>query len=369
LDDAGLVKGHDFVHFYVLGQIARDGEPQELYDYAAQATRTDRLAGYEDRYLPAYGPQVALLFAPIARLPYDRAWAVWACISALVYGLSWYAIWQSEPVLRSYKWATWMAALGYPPFAMLMGFGHISALALAAFAGAYLAFRAERPWLAGAAIGCVFLKPPLGLVVPFVFGYGREWRAMAGALVTVVLQLALAAAAFGLGVLHEYWRVTTGLGRVAVDLEPQPHQMQSLRSFFSVLLPWPSLALACYAAAAVITAVVAARCWRSRAPLSVRYAVLLLAAILVDPHVNVYDLVVLVPVFPLIAALAIRDGRGPWLWALLGACFYAPIFAHAASTVFHVQIEVLLLVLLLSALIRVSGSPSAMAFGGPGPGE
>ena len=43
LNRSGHVKGHDFVHFYVLGQIADEGVAADLYDFDAQAARTDRL--------------------------------------------------------------------------------------------------------------------------------------------------------------------------------------------------------------------------------------------------------------------------------------------------------------------------------------
>jgi hypothetical protein len=344
LDDAGLVKGHDFVHFYVLGAIALERQPHDLYDYTAQAARSDRIAGYEARYLPAYGPQVAMLFAPLAVLPYDTAWAVWAAVSALVYAGCWYLLWRTEPILRRYKWETVVAALGYPPFAMLMGFDHISALALAAFTAAYLALRAGRPWLAGVAMGCLFIKPPLAVLLPFVLLYGREWRVIGGAAAAVAVQLIVAGAYFGWRVLGDYGRITMGLGHVAAQMEPQPDQMQSLRSLFSAVLPWQEAALGCYVLSAAVVAIVAARCWRSERPLLLRYSVLVLSAVLVDPHVNVYDLVVLVPVFLFAAAmmLAVRTGAVPW--ALLYLCFYSPVFAYAMSAHAHVQVTVLTMV-------------------------
>jgi hypothetical protein len=344
LDDAGLVKGHDFVHFYVLGEIALERQPHELYDYTAQAARSDRIAGYEARYLPAYGPQVAMMFAPLAALPYDTAWAVWAAVSALVYAGCWYLLWRTEPILRRYKWETTVAALGYPPFAMLMGFDHISALALAAFTAAYLALCARRPWLAGVAMGCLFIKPPLAVLLPFVLLYGREWRVMGGAAAAVAAQLIAAGAYFGWRVLGDYGRITMGLGEVAAQMEPQPDQMQSLRSLFSSALPWPLVALVCYVLTAAVVAIVAARCWRSERPLLLRYSVLVLSAILVDPHVNVYDLVVLAPAFLFTAAmmLTVRSGAVPW--ALRYACFYSPVFAYAMSAHAHVQVTVLTMV-------------------------
>src|SRR5688572_30390010 len=83
LDRSGHIKGHDFVHDYVLGQIALERRAGELYDFAAQATRTDGVVpDYEDRYLPVHGPQLSMLFAPFALLPYLWALGLFLILSA-----------------------------------------------------------------------------------------------------------------------------------------------------------------------------------------------------------------------------------------------------------------------------------------------
>ena len=105
----------------------------------------------------------------------------------------------------------------------------------------------------------------------------------------------------------------TRVGEIADVLEPIPYQMQSLRSFFSVLMPWPDVAFAAYVLAAAAVIGLAARCWRTAAPLELRYSILLLATVLANPHVNPYDLVVIAPVFILVAngqsRAAGTDGR------------------------------------------------------------
>src|SRR5205085_1633863 len=67
-DRAGLLKGTDFLHFYTLGTLANRGQGSELYDMRAQAQLAPELvpdaAGLV--YIPLYGPQVSLLFAPLA---------------------------------------------------------------------------------------------------------------------------------------------------------------------------------------------------------------------------------------------------------------------------------------------------------------
>jgi hypothetical protein len=353
VDGEGLIKGHDFVHFYVLGQIALERDPSGLYDHAHQKARTQALAGPEISYLPVYGPQVALLFAPFGWLSYDYAWVLWTLSSAALYLLSCYLLWRSEPVLRAHWWPVLVGAVAFPPFCFLIRFGHISALALVAFTAAYLALRAERRWLAGLALGCVFLKPPLGLILPFVFVFGREWRVAAGAVTAVLLQLVVAWAYWGHDVLVEYFHVVTQLGSVASDLEPQPHQMLSLRSLFLVLLPWPAVAATAYGIAAVLVVAVVVKGWCSAAPLRLRYSLVLLGAILVDPHVNVYDLVIIAPVFILGAAWALDRRHVGWGLAVIAyVAYYVPVFVHVVSTRTRVQIGVIALVAMMWGLAR-----------------
>ena len=70
-DRSGQLKGTDFIHFYVLGSLALDGQAAALYDYRAQAARSVARVPESSGvyYLPIYGPQMSLLFAPLARAP------------------------------------------------------------------------------------------------------------------------------------------------------------------------------------------------------------------------------------------------------------------------------------------------------------
>src|SRR5262245_60452237 len=71
LDRGGHIKGHDFVHFYMLGGIALDRAPQDLYNGQAHWTRTDNLVPeYDVRYLPLHSPHVANVCALFAKLPH-----------------------------------------------------------------------------------------------------------------------------------------------------------------------------------------------------------------------------------------------------------------------------------------------------------
>ena len=79
LDRNGLVKGTDFLHFYTLGNLALRGRGDLLYNMRAQSELAREWVAQEPNslYVPLYGPQVSLFFAPFARLPYAWALAAW----------------------------------------------------------------------------------------------------------------------------------------------------------------------------------------------------------------------------------------------------------------------------------------------------
>src|SRR5712672_2448928 len=87
LDRNGLVKGTDFLHFYTLGSLARQGRGELLYNMRAQAELARELLpkAADSLYVPLYGPQASLLFAPFSRLPYEPALATWLCANVLIY--------------------------------------------------------------------------------------------------------------------------------------------------------------------------------------------------------------------------------------------------------------------------------------------
>ena len=97
LDRNGLLKGTDFLHFYTIGTLAREGHPNQLYDLRAQEKlATERVPEAKGLvYAPFYGPQVALLFAPFAALPYGKALTAWLLINAFIYAGCCWLVWRS----------------------------------------------------------------------------------------------------------------------------------------------------------------------------------------------------------------------------------------------------------------------------------
>jgi hypothetical protein len=357
-DRNGLLKGNDFLHFYTLGSLALQGRGDLLYDMKAQEALAQKLVtGAAGRYyLPLYGPQVSLLFAPFAELPYGWALAAWLCLNVLIYALCCYAVWKRCPNLRSERLTVAILAIAFPGFFHLLAWGQTSGLALACFTLAFLALRGARPWLAGLAIGSVILKPQLGLAAAVVFVFAHEWKVVAGAIAAASAQLAVTWWQYGTQIMRHYVDALRHIGDVSPLLEPRLYQTHSLSSFWSLLLPWPYAAFGLYAASATAVLALAVLCWRSQAPLPIRYSALLFASVLVAPHLTVYDLVILAPAFLLLgnwAAGHIGQGYTPAVEILLYLCY--PLFLLGPlARITHLQLSVVAMTMLLGITCRIS---------------
>jgi alpha-1,2-mannosyltransferase len=344
LDRNGLVKGTDFFHFYTLGTLACQGRGDLLYGMRAQAEVARKVLPLapDSLYVPLYGPQVSLFFAPFARLPYGWALAAWLFLNALIFALCCYAVWRTRPALRAERWTILILAIAFPGLFHLLLWGQTSGLALLCFTLAYLGLRNDQKLLAGVAIGSLIFKPQLGLAAAVVFVGAREWRVIAGALAAASVQLAAAWMHYGTGAMRNYWRALLHVEDILPLLEPRLYQTHSLRSFWSLLLPWPQVAFVFYVASGLGVLALAVRCWQSGAPLEIRFAALLWASVLASPHLTVYDLVILAPAFLWLGDWAMANGESGFagLAQLLLYLCYPLFLLGPLARLTHLQLSV-----------------------------
>ncbi len=125
--------------------------------------------------------------------------------------------------------------------------------------------------------------------------------------------------------------------------------MHSLHAFWAMLIPWPYVAFTLYVVSAMIVLALTVRYWRSAAPLGLRFSALLVATVLVSPHLTVYDLVILVPAFLLLADWSIAHHQQAVvvsLGSLLYLCYALPLTVPVTQWS-HVQLSVPAMVALL----------------------
>jgi hypothetical protein len=202
--------------------------------------------------------------------------------------------------------------------------------------------RAQREFLAGLALGCLIFKPQLGVASAIIFLATRQWKVIAGALLSASAQLAAAWIYYGPDPLRTWIQLLSRVPTLLPLLEPKLSQTHSLRTFWMMLLPWPRLDFALYIVTALLTLALAARCWQSSLSLPLRYSALLLATVLVAPHLTVYDLVILAPAFLLLSdwiALQPERANTPPLKLLLYLAFILPLLGPLARWT-HLQFTV-----------------------------
>ncbi len=224
----------DFAHFYAQGVAAREHAPSVLYDIDALATLTASVVPdkVDVRFPPVYGPQVPLLFAPLASLPYVAALVSWLAMTIAGYGACMLAVWRTAGGTRRVGWSAMALALGAPGLHFTLSFGQVSLLGLVCFTALWLSLRHDRPFLAGLAVGALAYKPQLGVVAAFVFVLSGEWRVVAGAVAAVLAQAGAAWAYWGGAIFKAYVGALVKLPDVIAHMEPDKAMMQSWRGFF-----------------------------------------------------------------------------------------------------------------------------------------
>ena len=361
LDRNGLLKGTDFLHFYTIGTLAREGHPNQLYDLQAQEKlATERVPEAKGLvYAPFYGPQVALLFAPFAALTYGKAVTAWLLVNAFIYAGCCWLVWRACPNLRKHLGTVLLAALAFPAFFHLLVWGQTSGLALACFTVMFLCLRRRNNFAAGLAFGLLFFKPQLGVAGAVIFLLAGEWQILAGASVTAVAQLAVAWACFGAPVLRDYFRHFYDVPDMLPLLEPKLYQLHSLRGFWELSGLPPRIAGTCLGISLVVVLALAYRAWQRSRSLEIRFASLLVATVLVAPHLTIYDLVILAPAFLLLANWTI-DHRFPPIVICLYLCFVLQLIGPLARWT-HVQLTVLAMAALVYLLERYGVTTDGVA--------
>ncbi len=342
----------DFFQFYVQGAVALQHKAALLYDFDGQTRFAHELLPetHDVPCQPIVPPQVSVLFSIFARMTYSHAELLWMLITCAGYAFCCYLLWLACSNLHRYRVAVALAAAAFTGLPVLILFGQTTVIALASFTCAFYCLRSKHLFAAGLAIGMLAYKPQLGLVAAGVFLLTRTWPVVAGALFTGVGQYALACwwyrKLIAFDFLHAWWQLNSGM------YQPKRYLMHSLRPFWQMLLPSPILAFCLYVITAFIVFLGCLRIWKSANPLSLRFSALLLATVLVDPHLFVYDQVVLAPALMLLTDwwVGLQAGQSRVFTALLYLTYCSPLLVRIVESSRFAPIFALLSVVVSAAL-------------------
>ena len=357
-DRAGNIKFQDFLQFPIAAHLIASGRTGDLYSDRALADGIRAIVGLDTTVFLQYfyGPQVALPFIPLAGLPFLAHATIWIAFSLLLYSACIYLLWKSCASLSSYGGFVALCAIAYPPLFHFFVRGQLSAAVLACVTLSYFAFHARREWRAGIALGLLAFKPQFLVAIPLVLLLVHAWKAFAGVAISSAAQMAFSWLYFGPAVMRAYFaRLLHSAGSPGTtELSLSPIQMHSLHTLWELLIPWPRAATALYILSSLAVIWMTAAIWKSSSALTIRFSALLLAAVLVNPHLYVYDLLALAPALLLLADWALSNAQHPStpvLYLLLYLAFILPLFGPLARWT-HVQLSVIAFVALMWALYR-----------------
>jgi arabinofuranan 3-O-arabinosyltransferase len=168
-----------------------------------------------------------------------------------------------------------------------------------------LALRQKRPVLAGVLLGCLTVKPQLGVLIPLFLLAERQWRVIGAAVLTTVALVLLSGTLFG----WESWH-----GYLTQTLPYQSRVMTEFTGGFQGMMPTvfaalramevsPDLALTLHGAVALGALALAARIVPTCPDAGLRAALLIMTTLVVVPYWLSYDYTIAA------AALLLADMR------------------------------------------------------------
>ncbi len=309
------VPGGDFMQFYTMGAAARAGQWALQYDWPALHARQAELvpgsAGFS--YKPAYPPLVAGLYAPWSALPFRTAYAAWAAAASVVYMLL--IAWAATRCERLRPSAAVPLLLLFPPFVALILAGQTTLIPLTGFIAGGLALAGGSPVLAGVAFSLVALKPNFGLALAAVLLLERAWPIVGGIVIGLAVLAGASVAVAGAGATTSYLSTAVEVARNPALVEPDDtRHTHALRMTLEAVTP-RRVATAGWLLVSAAAVGLTLRIWRRSTDWPIRLSALLLATLIVSPHVLSYDAVLLAPACLWIADRGLAERR----WDLLGA--------------------------------------------------
>lgn len=332
LDYRGRPLGTDFSNVWTAGQMALHGRAAEAWDWSTQFAVQRAVHGPQltEFYGWHYPPPFLLVAALLASLPYVPALIVWQLGTLAPFA------WMMHRLVPRRE--TLLLTLAAPVTMVCLLHGHNGFLT-ALLLGGGLALLDRRPVLAGILFGCLIYKPQFGLVLPVLLLAGRHWKAIAGALVSSALLVAITLAIWGWPV-WDAFRDSLPLTQHIV-IEQGRTGWNKIMSPFAALRMWGGGIDAAYTLQALCTAsCVAAVAWLSwkRATPELRNALVCAAALISTPYVLDYDYVVLLPAMAFLWTDGQRNGWGRWQASLLALVWIAPLVAREFAQFTHLPL-------------------------------
>lgn len=196
----------DFSNYWIASRMILEGQVLDLFrGHDAYFAHMLRAFGSDYPWHSwSYPPHFLLMIWPLGLLPHGLAMIAFLLVSLFLY---------LHAVSVFYRRYRSFSALLIIPFVICNIWTAQNGFITAALFLYGMALRDRRPVLAGVAFGLLTVKPQLGLLIPILLLYERQWRVIASAGMTTIGLLALSGFVFGgeawLGYVQNTWPMQT----------------------------------------------------------------------------------------------------------------------------------------------------------------
>jgi hypothetical protein len=222
----------DFTIFYTAATMVKEGAGHALYDTERQrAVELQFAPQLADRTkaLPYNHPAFeALLFLPLAYLPYVSAYVAWGVVNVVLILLLVALLCRHVPLMQRSGYIFWLlAALSFFPVFVALLQGQDSILLLLVCVLSYIALRRHAFFAAGVLLGLGLFRFHLVVPLVLIFLLHREWRIIGGFASASAGLAGISAGIVGLrqAILYPYWlwHLEKGIGSNPLLLAAMPN--------------------------------------------------------------------------------------------------------------------------------------------------
>jgi hypothetical protein len=337
----------DYSNYWIAGRLVRSGEHLDLFSWPTYFPHMRDTFGPNTPLRNwSYPPHYLLFISWLGFVSFHAGLVVFlgGTLALFLFAVN---VFRREYAPTSDLRVLSLALAGY--VLMMLAFSQNGFMS-AAFLLLGLAWMRRRPALAGLAFACLTVKPQLGLLIPVLLVFDRNWAAVLWSAVFTALLVALSAAVYGLESWGAYLGETAGYQR-AIMLEATGNFIDMMPTVLGSMRAWSfSASSAVQAQLPVTLAGFAAVVWllyRERRPLRRVFAVTC-GTFLVTPYAFNYDMGALCVCAALLAGEPSAAPRGAFF------AFSIALVAAIAGAVAHLgRVDLPLTPLVLAAGLGV----------------
>jgi len=328
----------DFVIYSALGHQLREHGFGGIYDLGLQRHFQEQLTGSPTGVLPYISPPyLAPLWWPFGWLDLKSGYIVWTAITMVLLAGSVALLLTATTLDRRLKWALGLLALAWVPTLVTVLQGQTTGLVLLGVAAAAVFWVAGREIEAGGATFLALVRPHMVLGLPALYLVRSRARALPILAETALVICLFTLPLVGIDNWHAYLQLVLpwlvhGQTLATVAFEQARYSLRGLLDAAGL----PNLAVLVILAAVALLVLVS---WLRGAPRrELDVAIAVTASVVLSPHQNLHDLVLLV--VPLLIVAAGDWRRQELAWATVAVCYlgveaslFNPFFAQLGMLV------------------------------------